>query len=107
MPLEELASVKLDDVRMAAIKSLQALAGIMEISDLETYFMPLIANMTMNDKCTKRWSASYLFTSIYMRVSPQFQGNSFSTNKWYDNYLDCNHFQDTYLTTIVFCVLTH
>lgn len=59
---------------MAAIRSLQTLADIMEVSDLETYFIPLIASMTMNDRCAKRWSACYLFTTVYMRVGPKYQG---------------------------------
>lgn len=74
MPLEELAGAKLSDVRMAAIRSLQTLADIMEVSDLETYFIPLIASMTMSSRCAKRWSVCYLFTTVYMRVSPKLQG---------------------------------
>lgn len=74
--MEELAGAKLSDVRIAAIKSLQALADIMEVSDLETYFIPLIASMTMNDRCAKRWSVCHLFTTVYMRVSPKHQSKS-------------------------------
>lgn len=59
---------------MAAIKSLQALADIMEVSDLENYFIPLIGNMTTDDKCAKRWSVCHLFTTVYLRVSPKQQG---------------------------------
>jgi len=72
--LEELAGAEPTNVRIAAIKSLQTLADIMEVSDLETYFLPLIASMTMNDKCAKRWSVCYLLTTVYMRVSPKHQG---------------------------------
>lgn len=61
---------------MAAIKSLQALADIMEVSDLENYFMPLIGNMTTDDKCAKRWSVCHLFTTVYLRVSPKQQGKT-------------------------------
>lgn len=61
---------------MAAIKSLQALADIMEVLDLETYFIPLIASMTMNDRCAKRWSVCHLFTTVYVRVSPKHQSKS-------------------------------
>ncbi|VVC37451.1 Armadillo-type fold,Armadillo-like helical [Cinara cedri] len=75
LPLEELAGAKQNDVQIAAIKSLQALADIMEVSDLETYFIPLIASMTMNNKCAKRWSVCRLFTTVYMRVSPKHQGD--------------------------------
>jgi len=46
----------------------------MEVSDLETYFIPLIASMTMNNRCAKRWSVCYLLTTVYMRVSPKHQG---------------------------------
>jgi len=45
----------------------------MEVSDLETYFLPLIASMTMNNKYAKRWSVCYLLTTVYMRVSPKYQ----------------------------------
>jgi len=58
---------------MAAIKSLQALADIMEVIDLENYFIPFIASLTMNDRCAKRWSVSHLFSTVYMRVSPKHQ----------------------------------
>jgi len=58
---------------MAAIKSLQTLADIMEVIDLENYFIPFIASLTMNDRSTKRLSVSHLFTSVYMRVSPKHQ----------------------------------
>jgi len=58
---------------MAAIKSLQALADIMEVIDLENYFIPLIASLTMNDRCAKRCSVSHLFTTVYMRVGPKYQ----------------------------------
>eukprot|EP00102_Acyrthosiphon_pisum_P010960 XP_008179482.1 PREDICTED: probable serine/threonine-protein phosphatase PP2A regulatory subunit [Acyrthosiphon pisum] len=75
LPLEELAGAKLGGVRMAAIKSLQTLADIMEVIDLENYFIPLIASLTMNDKCTKRCSVSHLFTTVYMRVSPKHQSD--------------------------------
>jgi len=68
-----LAGAKLSDVRIAAIKSLQTLADIMEVIDLENYFIPFIASLTMNDKCTKRCSVSHLFTTVYMRVSPKHQ----------------------------------
>lgn len=61
---------------MAAIKSLQTLADIMEVSDLETYFIPLIASMTINNRCTKRLSVCYLFTTVYMRVGPKHQGKN-------------------------------
>lgn len=74
MPLEELAGAKQNDVRMAAIKSLQILADIMEVSDVETYFIPLIVSMTMNNKFAKRWSACQLFITVYMRVNPKLQG---------------------------------
>lgn len=74
MPLEELAGVQQNDVRIAAIKSLQNLADIMEVSDLETYFIPLIVSMTMNKTYAKRWSVCHLFTTVYMRVSPKHQG---------------------------------
>lgn len=59
---------------MAAIRSLQGLADIMEVPDLETYFIPLITSMTINDSCTKRWSVCHLFTTVYMRVSEKHQG---------------------------------
>lgn len=72
--MEELAGAKICDVRMAAIRSLQALADIMEVSELETHFIPLIRNMTKNDKCAKRWSVCHLFTTVYMRVGPKQQG---------------------------------
>lgn len=75
MPLEELAGVKQNEVRVAAIKSLQTLADIMDVHDLETYFIPLIVGMIMNNKCTKRWSVCRLFITVYMRVSPKHQGN--------------------------------
>jgi len=58
---------------MAAIKSLQALADIMEVIDLENFFIPFIASLTMNDKSAKRMSVSHLFTTVYMRVSPKHQ----------------------------------
>lgn len=74
MPLEELTTSKLNDVRMVAIRSLQTLSDIMEVSDLETYFIPLIANMTMNNKLSKRWSVCSLITTVFMRVSPKHQG---------------------------------
>ncbi|KAL4089454.1 hypothetical protein QTP88_024488 [Uroleucon formosanum] len=75
LPLEELAGAKLSDVRIAAIKSLQTLADVMEVIDLENYFIPFIASLTMNDKCTKRCSVSHLFTTVYMRVSPKHQSD--------------------------------
>lgn len=72
--MEELANAKLSDVRMAAIRSLQTIANIMEVPDLETYFIPLIANMTISKKYNKRSSVCHLFTTVYMRVSSEFQG---------------------------------
>jgi len=74
LPLEELAGAKLSEVRSSAVRSLQALASIMEVSDLETHFMPLIGNMTMDSKCAKRWSVCHLFTTVYVRVGPKHQG---------------------------------
>lgn len=58
---------------MAAIKSLQTLADIMEVIDLENFFIPFIASLTMNDESAKRMSVSHLFTTVYMRVSPKYQ----------------------------------
>ncbi|XP_022161137.1 serine/threonine-protein phosphatase 2A 65 kDa regulatory subunit A beta isoform-like isoform X4 [Myzus persicae] len=75
LPLEELTGVKVGNVRMAAIKSLQTLADIMEVIDLENYFIPFIASLTMNDRCAKRCSVSHLFTTVYMRVSPKYQSD--------------------------------
>lgn len=72
--MEELAGVEQNDVRLAAIKSLKTLADIMEVSDLESYFMPLIVSMAMNDRLAKRRSVCYLFTTVYMRVSLKYQG---------------------------------
>ncbi|XP_050058700.1 serine/threonine-protein phosphatase 2A 65 kDa regulatory subunit A alpha isoform-like isoform X1 [Aphis gossypii] len=75
LPLEELAGAKVNDVRMAAIKSLQTLADIMEVIDLENFFIPFIASLTMNDESAKRMSVSHLFTTVYMRVSPKYQSD--------------------------------
>lgn len=58
---------------MTAIKSLQVLADIMEVPDLETYFIPLIANMAINDNCHTRWSVCHLLSTVYMRVSQKYQ----------------------------------
>ncbi|XP_050424654.1 serine/threonine-protein phosphatase 2A 65 kDa regulatory subunit A beta isoform-like [Adelges cooleyi] len=74
-PLEELAGCKSSDVRMAAVRSLLAVAGIMEVSDLEAYFIPMIANMAVNDQCAKKWSVCHLFSAVYLRVDPEYQEN--------------------------------
>ncbi|XP_050522682.1 serine/threonine-protein phosphatase 2A 65 kDa regulatory subunit A alpha isoform-like isoform X2 [Daktulosphaira vitifoliae] len=74
-PLKELAGSKSCDVRMTAVNSLLTLADIMEVHEVETHFIPLIANMTFNEQCAKRWSVCHLFSTVYLRVNPIYHDN--------------------------------
>jgi len=68
--LETLASVEETVVRDAAVKSLQTVSGLMNDSEVQNNFIPLVLRLAGGDWFTSRVSSVNLMYGIYQRAGP-------------------------------------
>ncbi|KAF9946661.1 hypothetical protein BGZ72_000138 [Mortierella alpina] len=72
-PLENLAAVEETMVRDKAVESLNKICPVLNETQLEQYYIPLVNRLTVGDWFTSRTSATGLYASGYALASPATQ----------------------------------